>query len=81
MLQERVARGLKEKTGKHYCTVCLQETPAEEYFAYDHVCGGCAKKEGTFPLASTPDAPRPSGETAGKQATLPLEMKGEESSG
>ena len=77
MLQERVPRGLTEKTGKHYCTVCLSETPAEEYFRFDHVCGSCAGKEGTFPLASTP-ASKPGKATQGE---LPLAPKGEKTSG
>lgn len=56
MFQERVERHLKERTGKHYCVACLHETPAEQYFANDHVCDACAALDQAYPLAATPDA-------------------------
>lgn len=37
-------RNLRERTGKHLCIRCLAETPAEEWFANDHVCDACAEK-------------------------------------
>jgi hypothetical protein len=47
-------RLLNERTGKHYCIVCLREVRSEEYFRNDHICDPCAEKD-EYPLASTPD--------------------------
>jgi hypothetical protein len=71
MLQEKVPRHLKERTGKHYCVSCLEETPADRYFLNDHVCDRCAARAETFPLAATPEAkpdsdPPPADDEAGK---------------
>lgn len=43
MHDEPLPRKLNERSGKHLCTRCLAETPAEEYFANDHVCDKCAE--------------------------------------
>jgi len=48
-------RWLNERTGRHYCIVCLKEVAAEEYFRNDHICDACAAKD-EYPFASTPDA-------------------------
>jgi hypothetical protein len=56
MIQEKVERHLKERTGKHYCVSCLFETPAAQYFANDHVCDACAARDQSYPLATTPEA-------------------------
>jgi hypothetical protein len=29
------------RTGGHYCTKCLEKTPASQYFKYDHLCKKC----------------------------------------
>jgi hypothetical protein len=51
-----IPRALPERTGRHLCVGCLAETPAERYFANDHLCDACAGTE-EYPLASTPAAP------------------------
>jgi len=38
-------RRLNERTGRHYCIVCLKEVAAEEYFRNDHICDACAAKD------------------------------------
>ena len=43
MHDEPLPRKLNERSGKHLCTRCLAEVPAEEYFANDHVCDKCAE--------------------------------------
>ena len=48
-------RKMNERTGRHYCIICLKEVPAEEYFRNDHICDVCAEKD-EYPLASTPEA-------------------------
>ncbi|HEY0592339.1 MAG TPA: hypothetical protein VGE86_04305 [Thermoanaerobaculia bacterium] len=48
-----IPRRLPERTGVHRCVSCLAETPAEAYFANDHLCDACAARE-AYPLASTP---------------------------
>ena len=54
---DEIPRRLPERTGKHLCVGCLAETPAESYFANDHLCDACVTRE-AYPLASTPaDAP------------------------
>jgi hypothetical protein len=40
---EAPPRNLRERTGRHFCIRCLAETPAEEWFANDHVCDACAE--------------------------------------
>jgi hypothetical protein len=45
MHDEPLPRKLNERTGKHYCIICLSETPAEAYFANDHICDACAAAE------------------------------------
>ena len=45
MHDEPLPRKLNERTGKHICIICLAETPAEEWFANDHICAKCAEKE------------------------------------
>jgi len=45
MHDEPPPRKLNERTGKHCCIICLAETPADEYFANDHICAACAEKE------------------------------------
>ena len=47
-------RELPERTGKHYCVMCLGPVAAEEYFRNDHICDQCAAKT-EYPLASTPE--------------------------
>lgn len=54
-MNDTTERGLPERTGRHFCTRCLGETPAEEYLEYDHLCRKCAG-EGDYPLRSTPGA-------------------------
>ncbi len=49
-----IPRRLPERTGIHLCVTCLAETPAEMYFANDHLCDACAARE-AYPLASTPE--------------------------
>ncbi|HUF17933.1 MAG TPA: hypothetical protein VMS12_07810 [Thermoanaerobaculia bacterium] len=67
MFQEKVERNLKERTGRHYCISCLHETPAEQYFANDHVCDACAALDQAIPLAATPDA-KPDPDTPARDA-------------
>lgn len=43
MHDEPLPRKLNERSGKHLCTRCLADTPAEEYFGNDHVCDKCAE--------------------------------------
>lgn len=43
MHDEPLPRKLNERSGKHLCTRCLAEIPAEEYFGNDHVCDKCAE--------------------------------------
>lgn len=50
-------RNLRERTGKHLCTLCLAEVPADVYFRNELLCDACAAKD-EYPLASTPD-PKP----------------------
>ncbi len=45
MHDEQPPHKLNERTGKHLCIRCLAETPAEEWFANDHVCRKCAEEE------------------------------------
>ena len=47
-------RKMNERTGRHYCIICLKEVAAEEYFRNDHICDSCAEKD-EYPLASTPE--------------------------
>jgi len=54
-VEDSPPRQLNERTGRHYCIVCLKEVPAEEYFRNDQICDVCAEKD-EYPLASTPDA-------------------------
>ena len=48
------ARGLPERTGKHYCVKCLAPVRTEEYLRNDHICDACAATD-EYPLASTPE--------------------------
>lgn len=41
MTGEDIPRRLPERTGRHYCVSCLQETANEEYFRNDHICDAC----------------------------------------
>ena len=50
---DEIPRELPERTGRHLCVLCLAETPAEAFFANDHLCDACAARE-EYPLASTP---------------------------
>jgi len=43
MTDEPPPRKLNERTGTHICIRCLAETPAEAWFANDHVCDKCAE--------------------------------------
>lgn len=52
--QERVPRGMPERTGRHYCAGCLREIPAEEFLSGDHYCRDCAASADDYPLATTP---------------------------
>ena len=45
MHDEPLPRKLNERTGQHRCIRCLAETPAEEYFANDHICDKCAASD------------------------------------
>jgi len=47
-------RILPERTGRHYCVVCLGAIGAEEYFRNDHICDVCAAKD-AYPARSRPD--------------------------
>ena len=47
MHDEPLPRKLNERSGKHLCTRCLAEVPAEKYFANDHICDKCAAEEAT----------------------------------
>jgi hypothetical protein len=58
MQDDATPRGLQERTAKHYCVLCLAQIPAEEYFRNDFLCDRCAAKD-EYPLASTPDVPKP----------------------
>ena len=50
-------RKLRERTGKHLCTLCLTEVDAETYFRNELLCDACAAKD-EYPLKSTPE-PKP----------------------
>jgi len=54
LVDENTPRRLSERTGRHYCIVCLKEVEAEEYFRNDQICDVCAEKD-EYPLASTPE--------------------------
>jgi CRISPR/Cas system-associated protein Cas10 (large subunit of type III CRISPR-Cas system) len=53
-VDDSTPRQLNERTGKHYCIVCLREVATEEYFRNDQICDACAEKD-EYPLASTPE--------------------------
>ena len=50
---EEIPRRLPERTGTHYCILCLAETPADEYFRNDHICDSCVSRDEEPPVAST----------------------------
>ncbi len=54
-MQDETSRRLDERTGRHRCVKCLEETPDEPYFRNDHICDRCAADD-EYPLQSTPDA-------------------------
>jgi hypothetical protein len=56
IVDDAIPRNLNERTGKHRCTRCLAEVPAETFLLNDFLCDRCAA-EGDYPLASTPEAP------------------------
>jgi hypothetical protein len=56
MIDDEVPRKRSERTGRHFCTSCLKELAAEEYFAGDFYCADCAAKSDHYPLATTPEA-------------------------
>jgi hypothetical protein len=62
MEEDDIPRDLPERTGRHICSLCLRETPADEYFANDLACRECAGKAETYPLATTPHGPKKNGD-------------------
>ena len=59
MHDEPLPRKLNERSGKHLCTRCLAETPAEEYFANDHICDKCAAEDASNDERGTMNDERP----------------------
>ena len=52
-MDDRTPRNLNERTGRHLCTRCLAEVPADVYLRNDMICDACAEKD-EYPLKSTP---------------------------
>ncbi len=52
-MDDTTPRKLSERTGRHVCTRCLAQVPADEYLDNDHLCDKCAG-DGDYPLKSTP---------------------------
>ena len=56
MIQDEIPRNLRDRTGRHFCTLCLREIAVAEYLGNDFLCSTCATESEQFPLASTPEA-------------------------
>ena len=49
-------RFLRERTGKHYCTLCLAEISWEEFDDNDSLCDGCTEVDEHPSITYAPSA-------------------------
>lgn len=45
------------RKGEHFCTKCLEKTPASQYFKYDHLCRKCFNSIPTQQKKEEPESP------------------------